>query len=90
MAGRTDPPTAGTSLFLGVYMNSYTHLYALVHDYRIIRYRNVQDAQTLPYDLICCSSYHIIITVAVTSTFSWQCFIGVEDGLDDWIYIDIY
>lgn len=88
MAGRTGPPTAGTSLFLGVYMHSYTHLYALVHDYRIILYRNVQDVQTLPYDLICCSSHHIIITVAVTSTFAWLFLIGVADGLDDWIYID--
>lgn len=88
MAGRMDPPIAGTRLFLDIYMHSYTHLNALVHDYRIVRYRTVHYAQTLPYDLICCSSYHIIITIAVTSTFSWQCFIGVVDSLDDWIYID--
>lgn len=88
MAGRMDPPTAGTRLFLDIYMPSYTHLYALVHIYRIVPYNTVHYAQTLPYDLICCSSYHIIITIAVTSTFSWQCFIGVVDSLDDWIYID--
>lgn len=77
-----NPLTAGTRLFLDIYMHYYTHLYALVHDYRIVRYRTVHYAQTLPYDLIGCSSYHIIITIAVTSTFSWQCLIGVVDSLD--------